>query len=324
MSMRGHNEIPVRLGMLADDAKRALAQVDQGEGGAIDGWIAYGVALNEGRSLFPGDAEFGKWVSENSLRQVGGAEIHDHERAAAMWAAANLDQFEEARAAGKSRTVRGAHEKWKQIEADREKIRRDEEQKAEAERVKAERKAAADAARLEADEHAKAEAEARAAAEKAETDEAKAAAEALAEEAAAAKQDALNEAKAAEAEVGDEPEPQDALDPIEAPIRAEWRRLTDEAREDGFVQARLLLSDKEQELREATKRADELETWWKASVEGDNIGRALGLAKTQVETLSGRVNEHMATIKRLERRLKLTEAERDRLRAESENVMIPL
>lgn len=69
---------------------------DTREADAIEGWLAYGAALNEGRALFAGDAEFGKWVAENSLRQVGGADIHDHERAAAMWAAANADQLAEA------------------------------------------------------------------------------------------------------------------------------------------------------------------------------------------------------------------------------------
>lgn len=324
MSMRGHNEIPVRLGMLADDAKRSLAQVDQGEAGAIDGWLAYGVALNEGRSLFPGDAEFGKWVADNALSQLATAEVDRNERAAAMWAAANLDQFEEARAAGKSRTVRGAHEKWKQIEAEREKARREEQRKAEAEAQRAEREARAKAAREEADAHAKAEAAAREQAASAASEEARQAAVAQAEASAAAKAEALDEAEAVETEPPADPPANETPNAVEAAIRAEWRSMTSIGREDSFVEARLLLAEKEDEIRKANDRANKLETWWKASVEGDNIGRALGLAKTQVETLSGRVNEHMATIKRLERRLKLTEAERDRLRTESENQMIPL
>lgn len=317
MSMRGHNETPVRLGMLAEDAKRALIQIEQGEAGAIDGWLAYGVALNEGRSLFAGDTEFGRWVAENSLRQLGGADVHDHERTAAMWAAGNLDQFEEARAAGKSRTVRGAHEKWKLIEAEREQARQ-------AEARKAEREAAAEAARQQAEEHAKAEEAAREAARVAVSDEEKQAAETLAEEAAAAKDEALMAAEASSEESSDDDAAAAFVDPVEAPIREEWRRLSDIAREDGFVQARLLLADKEAELREATERAERLETWWNTSVQGDNLGRALGAAKAQVDALSGRVNEHLGTIKRIERRLKLAEAERDRLRADVENQMIPL
>ena len=313
MSMRGHNETPVRLGMLADDATRALAEVEHGEARAIDGWLAYGVALNEGRSLFPSDIEFGRWVSGNCSSNL---EVHPAEQSAAMWAAGNLDQFEEARAAGKSRTVRGAHEKWKQIEAEREQARQ-------AEARKAERDAAAEASRLEAEEHAKAEDAAREAAKVASSEEERQAAEARAEEAASAKAAALTEADSAASEAAD-PETQQPIDPTEQPIRAEFRRLTDDAREDSFVQARLLLADKEEELRKVTDRADRLEKWWNASVQGENMGRALGLAKVQVDTLTGRINEHLTKIKRLERRLKLTEAERDRLRTETENQLIPL
>lgn len=311
MSMRGHNEIPVRLGMLADDAKRALTQVEQGEAGAVEGWLAYGVALNEGRSLFPGDREFGQWVAGECSSNL---EVHPAEQSAAMWAAANVDQFEEARAAGKARTVRGIHEKWKQIEFEREKAGREAEQKAEVARLRAEQEAAAAAARQEAEEHAKAEAEARDAAERAQSDHAKAAAEAQAEEAAAAKTEALKDAQAAEAAIAElaEPERETELavqvDPNEAPIRAEWRRLADAAREDGFVQARLLLIDREAELRETNKRVEELERWWNASIQGENMGRALGQARVQIDTMTGRLREYQATNRRLDFRLKKAEA----------------
>ena len=50
---------------------------------------------NNGRALFPGDKEFGEWVA---LCQLDTADRHD--RASAMWAAANADQFEEARQRG--------------------------------------------------------------------------------------------------------------------------------------------------------------------------------------------------------------------------------
>ena len=29
---------------------------------AIEGWLAYGASLNEGRALFPSDEQFGQWV----------------------------------------------------------------------------------------------------------------------------------------------------------------------------------------------------------------------------------------------------------------------
>ena len=57
--------------------------------------------MNEGRGLFPGDREFGRWLAKNVLSQV--AIAHD-DQAAAVWAAANRDDFDTARAAGNART----------------------------------------------------------------------------------------------------------------------------------------------------------------------------------------------------------------------------
>jgi len=112
----GHNEATARLGLLAEDARKGLERVANGEADAIEGWLAYGHALNEGRALFHPDDDkgFGKWVADLH-RQLVGVEPNDHERAAAMWAAANPDQFEEAREKGSARTVRGIHAKWKEL-----------------------------------------------------------------------------------------------------------------------------------------------------------------------------------------------------------------
>lgn len=115
----GHNERSYRLDAIAERARAGLAAAERGEQDAIAGWIAYGAALNEGRALFPSDLEFGRWVEAASLRQLGGEEVHDHMRAAAMWAAANAEQFAEARAAGDARTVRGIHAVWKRLEKER-------------------------------------------------------------------------------------------------------------------------------------------------------------------------------------------------------------
>ena len=179
----GHNETAVRLNILAHDAQAALDRVARGETDAIGGWLAYGAALNEGRALFPGDREFGKWVEacfDNlSMRP------NEHEQVAAMWAAANPDQFAEARAAGNARTVRGIHAKWNEINA-----KRDAEAKA----------AAAEEARKEAEAKAKAEAEARRLAQEARDEEERKAAEARAEEAARAKAEADKAVKKADAE----------------------------------------------------------------------------------------------------------------------------
>lgn len=115
MTTRGHNERSYRLDTLASDAREGLANVEKGEEFTIGGWLAYGHALNEGRALFPADRDFGQWVTVSQL------DTPDRmDRAAAMWAAANADQFEEARQRGNPRTIRGIHAKWKEIEAERE------------------------------------------------------------------------------------------------------------------------------------------------------------------------------------------------------------
>jgi hypothetical protein len=53
------------------------------------------------------------------LYQVGNAHLRPEEQLAAMWAAANPDQFEEARSAGNARTVRGICAKWGEIDVER-------------------------------------------------------------------------------------------------------------------------------------------------------------------------------------------------------------
>ena len=74
----------------------ALARVASGEEDTIAGWLAYGAALNEGRALFPSDEQFGRWVADNGVSQLATVEVTRDERAAAMWAAGNPDQFQEA------------------------------------------------------------------------------------------------------------------------------------------------------------------------------------------------------------------------------------
>lgn len=178
----GHNETTARLGLLAEDARKGLGRVASGEADAIEGWLIYGAALNEGRALFPGDREFGQWVAEQVHPHVGGAP-HDDERAAAMWAAANPEQFAEARAAGNARTVRGIHAKWKEIEVGRER---------EAARAEAER------ARAEAEEKAREEREFRQREQEARTEADRREARDRAEQAAAAREEAQGKADAAE------------------------------------------------------------------------------------------------------------------------------
>jgi hypothetical protein len=129
VTTRGHNEKSFRLDELAEQAKRGLNRIAAAEASAIEGWLTYGAALNEGRSLFPGDREFGEWVA---LSQLDTADRMD--RAAAMWGAANLDQLEDMRNQFPLvRTIRGLHAKWKEIEAERERAEEEARRKAEAE-----------------------------------------------------------------------------------------------------------------------------------------------------------------------------------------------
>ncbi|MHA7852214.1 hypothetical protein [Roseovarius sp.] len=132
MSELGHNERSYRLDVLAGEARKGLESVERGEEFTIGGWLAYGHALNEGRALFPGDREFGQWVDANVHSQLERAPSYD-DRAAAMWAAANADQFDEARQRGNPRTIRGIHAKWKEIQAEREREAFEAEQRANAE-----------------------------------------------------------------------------------------------------------------------------------------------------------------------------------------------
>jgi len=117
VNQMGHNETTARLGLLAEDARKGLSRVAAGESDTIEGWLAYGAALNEGRALFPvGDnARFSEWISNSKLEEG----IHPAEQSAAMWAAANPEQFSKARASGNARTVRGIYAKWQDLEEQR-------------------------------------------------------------------------------------------------------------------------------------------------------------------------------------------------------------
>lgn len=106
-SQAGHNQ-KSELDAIVEDALRGLAMVKQGEDQTIAGWVAYGVALNKGRAMFPSDDQFGQWVNGNLPHTEG------HERLAAMWAAEDPDRlYKILEENPKVTTVRGAHAKWK-------------------------------------------------------------------------------------------------------------------------------------------------------------------------------------------------------------------
>ncbi len=241
MNARGHNERSFRLDELVAEARDGLERVERGEADAIDGWMAYGHALNEGRALFPSDREFGEWVHCNNLLQWNGQDIDRNERSAAMWAAANADQLAEARSACNARTLRGLHKQWKVIEAEREAER----WKAE----KAERRKEAEARAKAADEEAvkrrAEEEEARKEAAEA-ADEAEVAA-ALARAAEAAKAADAAEADATIAKQASEP---DRQEPLADPFG--YAKLTEEALLDTANGLRADLEDE----RSRRKKAD--------------------------------------------------------------------
>lgn len=113
-----HNMAPARDAALKD-AKAALRAIGKNDNGSFEGWIAYGKALNEARSLFPADREFGKWLVSQKLDalpgvgEAPGIKVNRNERAAAMWAAANPGQVSAMQAKdSKVRTVRGLHTMW--------------------------------------------------------------------------------------------------------------------------------------------------------------------------------------------------------------------
>jgi hypothetical protein len=111
----GHNSRQLELDRIVADAVRGLKVVSDGEAQTIAGWIIYGKALNEGRGLFKSNEHFGQWVSANL------AGTHDHDRAAAMWAADNTDlMYQIMEDSPRIKTVRGAHAKYKKDKAEEE------------------------------------------------------------------------------------------------------------------------------------------------------------------------------------------------------------
>lgn len=314
MNDMGHNESAVRLAALAGDAQIALDRVARGEADANEGWMAYGAALNEGRALCTSedgvedDRSFGKWMRDHNLRQVGGdQEVHDHEREAAMWMAANADQLAEAKAASNARTPRGWHDQWKKIEKERERAAAEAERKAKQE---AERQARAEEARKAKEEAEAKEADARAAAAAATDDEERKAAQAKAEEAAKATADA--DAKAQEA--ANEASPS-ADDPY-AKYRKGLDKFTREGIEDELIEARIALAEKDEKLkaetakrRAAQKEVKELRETIKAISETDKNAARYSKLREDMGSLKFRMKDEEAKNSRLQRRVNIQAAE---------------
>ena len=304
----GHNESAVRLAALAGDAQIALDRVACGEFEATEGWLAYGAALNEGRALFAGDAEFGKWVADNSLCQLGTAEVDRHERAAAMWAAANADQLADAKAASKARTLRGWHDQWKKIETERE-----------AAQQEADRKTREDAARREAEVQAKAEADARKAAASATTEEERREAESKADQAALARVEAEKAAGAAHVATA-EPEPEQAEeDPTRRVLREQFRELEPHAQEDDFVDLYLTVGEREAEVDKLKVEIAEQRAIL-TGLSRDGEGKTLAALRADRERADRKAGDLMNENARLQVRVNAQSAEIKKLKAEIEKL----
>lgn len=123
-SNAGHNK-QTELDKYAEDARRGLAMVQQGEDDVIAGWIIYGEALKKGREEFPSDEQFGEWKHREGLcdsrcrecKRVGQLDTHQpyyKDALSSMWAAEDPDRmYKVLEENPKIRTVRGAHAKWK-------------------------------------------------------------------------------------------------------------------------------------------------------------------------------------------------------------------
>lgn len=310
MSNYGHNEAAVRLAALAGDAQVALDRVARGEADAIEGWLAYGAALNEGRALFPSDEKFGQWADASGLSQLGTHEIKRDERAAAMWAAANADQLAEAQAASRARTLRGWHDQWKKIEQEREAARKKAEREAEEARKR-------ETARQEAKAQAKAEQEAREAAAAARTEGERQEAEAKAEQAATAKAEAERVATATAPEHPEE-------DPATAKARRELSKLTPEALIDDVLGLRADLADERAKRRAAEAKVADLKEQIAVFEADHDMGAKLSAALNEIRKVNGRMKEIQTQLARETRRANFLEKERNDLRAKLESQVIPL
>lgn len=295
MSGLGHNERSYRLDVLAGEARKGLENVEKGEEFTIGGWLAYGFALNEGRALHPGDREFGEWVAVSQL------DTPDRmDRAAAMWAAANADQFEEARQRGNPRTIRGIHAKWKEIEAEREAARLADE----ASQRKAEEQSAAqdraEAARSEVTAKVEAEGVALKAAASEKDEVAKRAAEERAAKATEEREAAEEAAKEAAQMVGQTAAETPAQEPDpHAAARKDIAKLSREGLEDEVIGLREENAELRSRVAAQRSQIADLKARLK-DFDGDQAGaiRRLQAAKDQAGNARWRAEEELSAWKK--------------------------
>lgn len=73
--------------MTPEETAQARAEMEgiaAGEDEKREGWLQYGRALNEARTLLQSDQDFERWIAANGLGQMDGREVSRNEREAAM------------------------------------------------------------------------------------------------------------------------------------------------------------------------------------------------------------------------------------------------
>lgn len=287
MNARGHNERSYRLDELANAARAGLKRVDGGEYEAILGWVDYGIALNEGRSLFPGDKEFGEWMAQ---WQVAIA-VEPHERAAAMWAAANADQLAEAQEASKARTLRGLHAKWKEIESER---------KAEAERLER-------VAQAQAEEAAGSPPRGSAAASVVTPEPEGGSRPDQQHRTIPDPLEGKGEGAVQAPECAPPPAPDQEPDP-DAKLRAEYRALADEAREAEWIEYRKEIAENRKRIARQTSEIADLRKAVKDLSEGSDMGKALSAKIRELQAVKLARDNALTAAKREEYKRRQAEA----------------
>lgn len=102
-------------------------------------------------------------------------------------------------------------------------------------------------------------------------------------------------------------EQETAADGPDAKMRRELARLTTDGLIDEVIGLRADLDDAKAKADAVTRERDDLRAKLKEATSAD-LGRALGNAQRRADTATGRMNEYMAQVKRLEYRLRKAEA----------------
>ncbi|MFN4296777.1 MAG: ParB N-terminal domain-containing protein [Brevundimonas sp.] len=101
--------------------------------------------------------------------------------------------------------------------------------------------------------------------------------------------------------------PDSAKDDPETKARREIARLSQDGMIDEIIGLRADLDDAKARIEEVTRERDDFKAKWKEATSSD-LGRALGNAQRRLDTVTGRMNEYQAQVKRMEFRAKKAEA----------------